>query len=239
MNEQLKLLNDYQNLDKENKKLDDAILKTEEAVKYYQAGKFLKTVSENLANLDAKAKTLISKYEATIAKISEINKIAKEQLEALDECEDDEIGYINKKYQDRVRELNGYESELNAVIKEIEAVNKEYIRLGKENKLMREQFAEYKPKFEAIKQSYEGKRNEIKKAQNALRGKIDANLLSRYEVKYKDKKRPVLFGVAVDKKGLANCTCCGSAFSVAIINELNGGNLCECDSCRSLVYKID
>ena len=239
MNEQIKLLVEYQELDKEVKKIDDGILKTEEAVKYYQAGKFLQSVSDNLTDLDKKAQALLAKHNAVISKIKELNEIAKEHIKALENCEDDEVAYISKKYKERSQELTNAENELNSVVKELEALNKEYLRLGAENKKMREQFAEFKPKFEEIKASKQGERNEFKKKQASLQSKIEPSLFSRYEAKRKDKKFPIVYGVAIDKKGTANCSYCGNAFSVITINDLTAGKLCDCDNCRSLIYALD
>ena len=238
MNEQIKLLLDYQELDKELKVINDSVMKTEEAVKYYQAGKFLQSVAENISALDKKAQSLISKYNAVTSKIKELNEIANEHVKALENCEDSEISYISKKYKERVQELTNAENELNAVIKEMEAVNKEYVRLGVENKKMRAQFTEFKPKFEELKASKKGESDAITKKQTALQKKIDEALFSRYEAKRKDKKFPIIYGVQINKN-TANCSYCGNAFSVITVNDLAAGKLCDCDNCRSLIYALD
>ena len=214
-------------------------MKTEEAVKYYQAGKFLQNVAENIAVLDKKAQALMNKYNAITSKIKELNEIANEHVKALANCDDAEIAYITKKYKERSQELSNAETELNAVIKEMEAVNKEYLRLGAENKKMREQFAEFKPKFEELKASKKAELDAIKKKQAVLQKKIDEALFNRYEAKRKDKKFPIIYGVSVDKKNTANCSYCGNAFSVITINDLTAGKLCDCENCRSLIYAID
>ncbi len=239
MNEQIKLLVEYQNLDKEIKKLDDSVLKTEEAVKYYQAGKFLQGVSDALGELDVKAKALINKYNSVTTKIKELNDTFNDQLHALNAMPDDELSYVSKKYKERVNELNACEAELNAVIKELEALNKEYLRLGVENKKMREQFATYKPKYEELKNSIKPERDAVKAKQVKLEKAIDSDLMVKYNAKRKDKKFPIVYGITIDKKGFANCSACGNSFSVVTMNVLTSGELCECESCRSLIYAIE
>ena len=45
--------------------------------------------------------------------------------------------------------------------------------------------------------------------------------------------------ITIDKKGFANCSACGNSFSVVTMNTLTSGELCECESCRSLIYAIE
>lgn len=238
MKEQIKLLVEYQELDKEIKKIDDGILKSEEAVKYYQAGKFLSSVTDSLNDIDKKAQNLVNRYNAVIEEIKNLSVIASEHLIALDECKDEnELSYISKKYKERMNEVSAKENELNAVIKEMEAVNKEFSKLGADRRKMKEQFDVYKPKFEELKNSKKGERDQIKLKQAKIENSISPEIMAKYSAKRKDKKFPIVFGVALDKKG-AYCPACGSSLSVVTINTLDEGKLCECDTCRAIIYGL-
>lgn len=238
MKEQIKLLIEYQEFDKELKKIEDGILKTDEADKYYKSRKFLSNVSDNLNEIDKRAQGLLAKYESITKELKQLNDIACEHMKALDECEENEVSYIVKKYKERMGELNAKETELNALVKEMEALNKEFTKLASDRKKMKEQFDTYKPKFEELRNSKLNEVKALKQKQAESEKNIAPEILDKYNAKRKDKKFPVVFGVTIDKKG-AYCPACGSSLSVVSINNLTDGNLGECDTCRSIIYALE
>lgn len=236
MKEQIKLLVEYQELDKKLKAIDDDILNTDVAKKYYHAGKFLKSVTDSLNKIDEKAQTLLSRYNEAVKRVKELNDIASEHLVAIDECKDEtELTYISKKYKERTAELSAKEAELDGIIKEMEAVRKEFEKLGSDRRKMKEQFEENKPKFDILKNEKSKEKDEIKAKQDKLEKNIDKELIARYNAKRKDKKFPIVFAVRIDGKS-THCPYCGSSLSITLVDELLNNKLCDCDSCRSMIY---
>ena len=54
-------------------------------------------------------------------------------------------------------------------------------------------------------------------------------------VRRKDKKFPAVFGLDLDKK-LNYCPFCATQMSMKFMEELNSGEIKECESCHRLIY---
>ena len=218
MSELIKKLLDYQEVDLQLKTIEDEILKTEEAQKYYAARKFLSTVKDTLQAFEDKAEKLLIRYNNALKEVDEMKKTAAECKAIVESCEDEsELNYISKKFKSAVDALSRREQEINDVIKEMEDLSREVVKLNKQNKVMREQFAAYKPKFEELRAQ---KTDDVK----ALKDKMDKIFNKFYQCDESHASEGNGIGLAIVKRivdlhgGKINVTSEGgvTAFSVEL-----------------------
>lgn len=241
MSELIKNLLDYQEVDLKLKTIEDEILKTEEAQKYYAARKFLSTVKDTLQAFEDKAEKLLIRYNNALKEVDEMKKTAAECKAIVESCEDEsELNYISKKFKSAVDALSRREQEINDVIKEMEDLSREVVKLNKQNKVMREQFAAYKPKFEELRAQ---KTNEVKALKDKMEkigktiDKIDKQVMDKYQLKRKDLKFPIICDANVNAKTKSvYCPRCGSNQSITAYERLEAGELYECETCRRVLY---
>lgn len=241
MSELIKNLLDYQEVDLKLKTIEDEILKTEEAQKYYAARKFLSTVKDTLQAFEDKAEKLLIRYNNALKEVDEMKKTAAECKAIVESCEDEsELNYISKKFKSAVDALSRREQEINDIIKEMEDLSREVVKLNKQNKVMREQFAAYKPKFEELRAQ---KNNDVKALKDKMAeigktiDKIDNQVMDKYQLKRKDLKFPIICDANVNAKTKSvYCPRCGSNQSITAYERLEAGELYECETCRRFLY---
>ena len=138
MQENTKLIVEYQELDKNLKAIEDELNGSEVAKKYLVARKFLSTVKESLSDLDKKAQVATDSYNASVKELESLVSSAKELESSLDGCEtEEEIEYLKKKYQDASAKISLAEQKVNALSKEMADLYNEYRKLGQQNKVMK------------------------------------------------------------------------------------------------------
>ncbi len=237
MDNNLKFIVEYQNVDKELKAIEDGLKKSEEAQKFAAAKKFLSSVPDSLSALDNKAKSLINEYSAILERAKKLKEEAKEFEATVNSFEsEDELNYFRKKFQETCDLLASEEAKLNEITKETEECAKEFNRLRAQTAKMQDQYKEYGPKFQEIKNSKKGEVLALKAKLAKIAENIDKDLMLKYETKRNDKKFPILFEVDVTKKGQCNCPACGTALPIYALDEIAQGKIKECESCRRLLY---
>ena len=238
MSELIKKLLDYQEVDLQLKTIEDEILKTEEAQKYYAARKFLSTVKDTLQAFEDKAERLLIRYNNALKEVDEMKKTAAECKTIVESCEDEsELNYISKKFKSAVDALSRREQEINDVIKEMEDLSREVVKLNKQNKVMREQFAAYKPKFEELRAQKTDEVKALKDKMAEIGATIDKQVMDKYQLKRKDLKFPIICDANVNAKTKSvYCPRCGSNQSITAYERLEAGELYECETCRRVLY---
>ncbi len=235
MNEVLKLLISYQEIDKSLKDVEDEILKSDEAVKYAQAKKFLQTVKDSIQTINAKAEVLVEKYNSLIKDLLKLKETLEECAKMVDKTKtEDEILSIKKKYDDIFNLVANKESELESMIKEMEELDKEFKKLYAQIKKMKEQYEENGPLYQKKKAEKSDEMKALKDKLDALREKIPSDIMEKYDVRRKDKKFPILY--SLDLNSGSYCPRCMTGLSALTINSLKNGEIKECDSCRALIY---
>ena len=238
MNEQVKYILEYQDVDKQLKDIEDSLKKSEEAQKYYGASKFLKSVGELISNIDLKAKTMIESYNATLEEISKLQKVAEEYSNSVDTCEsEDELNYLKKKFQETVNAISQKETAVKNLHKSVDDVFKEFSKLREDTAKMQAQYNEYRPKFNDLKNSKIEEVNSLKSKLLEIAKNVDDTLMNKYTAKREDKKFPIVFGVDTSKKD-CYCPACATGMSISAKNELVQGNVKECENCRRLLYSL-
>lgn len=239
MQENTKLIVEYQELDKNLKAIEDELNGSEVAKKYLVARKFLSTVKESLSDLDKKAQVATDSYNASVKELESLVISAKELESSLDGCEtEEEIEYLKKKYQDASAKISIAEQKVNALSKEMTDLYNEYRKLGQQNKVMKEQYDEFAPKLDELKNSKKDEVQKLRAELKALEGKIDKTLMEKYLTRRKDKKFPIVFGLDLSKK-LNYCPFCATSMPMTFMEELSSGEIKECESCHRLIYGFE
>ena len=239
MQEQTKLIVEYQEIDKNLKAIEDEVNGSEVAKKYLVARKFLSTVKDSLSELDKKAQVATENYNLAVKELESLITSAKELEKSLDGCEtEEEIEYLKKKYSDINSKISATEQNVNALNKEMTELYNEYKNLGQKNTVMKAQYQEFKPKYEELKNSKKDEVQKLKAELKALEEKIDKTLMEKYSVRRKDKKFPIVFGLDLTKK-MNYCPFCATSMPINFIEELSSGEIKECESCHRLIYGYD
>ncbi len=238
MNDNIKFLLEYQEIDKNLITIESEISKSEIAVKYSSAVKFLKTVNDSLEQINEKAEKLLSKYNSILASVENYNK----QIETYNKTaektsSEDEIVTLKKKFDETYSQIATLEGELSKCKKEMEELNKEFVILYNKRKQMKEQYEENKPLYEKLKDEKKGDIDKIKVTLDKLRVNIPADLMKKYDNRRKDKKFPILLKVEKNDK-MHYCPLCRTVFAISAVNNLLAGEIKECENerCHVLVY---
>ncbi len=239
MQEQTKFIVEYQEIDKNLKAIEDEVNGSEISKKYAVSYKFLSTVKESLLELDKKAQVVTDKYNVAVKELEDLISSAKEFEKTLEGCEtEEEIEYLKKKYLDASSKISVAEQNVNALSKEMTELYNEYKKLGQTNNVMKAQYQEFKPKFEELKNSKKDQVQKLKAQLKALEEKIDKTLMEKYQIRRKDKKFPIIFGLDLSKK-MNYCPFCATSMPINFIEELGSGEIKECESCHRLIYGYD
>lgn len=236
MNDQIKYLLKYQEVDGKVKEIEDSLKKTEEAKKYYSASKFLKTVGEVASSIDAKSKPLIDSYNALVSDLKSLEKKAEEFSKSVETCEnDDELNYLKKKFQEVANEILLKEDSVKNLQKNIDDIFSEYNKLKEDNNAYKLQYNEFAPKFKELRDAKAPEVKALKTELEQIAKSIEPNLMQKYIQKREDKRFPIIFGVDTSQKS-CYCPACATGMSISAQNELVSGNIKECENCRRLLY---
>lgn len=223
----------YQEIDKELKSLENTLNSSEEKKQYAIAYKFLSTVGDVVAKLDAKAEDLLNKFNAVIEKQKELSeRLAYINSEIEGSETEEDASYMLKKADEILNSIKGLEDTLKKITISMEEVKAEYAKVGTNTKRAQAQYKEYGEKYNNLKKELEPKVKEVKAKLDALKKGIDPVLMAKYDEKRKDKNFPILTPLAGKK-----CASCGMELSMKAIADLENGNVIECENCRLLVYK--
>lgn len=236
MNNQVKYLLNYQEIDGKLKEIEDSLKSSEEAKKYYVATKFLKTVGEVAVSVDQKAKPLIDSYNALALEVKTLEEKAQEFLKSVETCEnDDELNYLKKKFQDVANSILQKEDAIKNLQKSMSDLFSEYNKLKEENRAMQEQYKEFAPKFKELKDSKAPEVKSLKAQLEEIAKNVEPSLMQKYVQKREDKKFPIIYGVDTSGKD-CYCPACATGMSISAKNELVNGVIKECENCRKLLY---
>ncbi len=225
----------YQEVDKKLREIETELGKSEERKKTHSAQAFLKTVNDNLASLDKRAEELVGQYNLVVKTYDRLEEEIK-GYDGLEVGEDlEQLNYIKKKAQALSSEINSLAGALENVTKEISAVLKEFTKLKNDTKTAKSQYAEYLPKYNALKESKKEEVEAIRKELAKIEKDIPADIMEKYKQRRKDKIFPVLnLAKELGKNGVY-CAC-GKSLPDADYRTLKNGAIVECESCHRLLY---
>ena len=229
----IKSLLEYQKVDAELREIEISLKQSEERKKASSAKNFLNGANESVAKLDQRAEELVSKFNASLKLLSQLEDEAKE-YEGIEDMDENQLSYVKKKAQALSEEISNLSSAIDGISKEIEGVLKEFAQLKSDIKKAKAQYSEYGPKYNELKASKEGEINQIKARLKKIEAGINADVLEKYKQRRNDKIFPVL-NEAKEMSKHAYCRC-GTELSLTDYGNLKNGNIVECESCHRLLY---
>ncbi len=224
-------LMEYQTIDAELKNIENELKKSEEFKKYAQAVKFLKTVSESKAQIESKASSLLSNFNALQEEISKLDE-DKNEFSTISDVEDEStIAFLKKKSQELASKYTALEQKIEKLSKEMTELATSYKKLMAGTKLMLDQQDEYKKKYEELAKEKEAEKLAIKKKLAVIEKDIPKEYMDKYKEKRKDPKFPIVYELK-DK----HCTACGTELSQLELSRLKNEKIIECENCRRLIF---
>ena len=223
---------EYQKLDGEILALKRSLEKDESKLSLNKVAVMAKEAQAKLIDLESKAKTLISDYNATKGKYDEaytkISKLSKLDISTLSE-EDatkylDESNNIFSTLSTMERILSVQAENVNSIIKNFEICRNNIVNL-------KQKYKELKEKVDEAQKKLEPEIEAIQKKMQSLEKQIDANLL----LKYKHIRQDKIFPVFVPLNNNA-CGGCSMELPAALMNKLKTNGYLECEQCRRYIY---
>ena len=148
----IKSLLEYQTIDAQLREIEVSISKSDERKKAHAANNFLKGVNDSIAKLEQRAEDLVSKHAQALKTYEKLAEEIKE-YDGVADMDEDHLSYVKKKAQELTEEINGLTAHIDQITKEIEGVLKEFAQLKADTKKAKAQYAEFRPKYDALKES--------------------------------------------------------------------------------------
>ena len=212
---------EYQKIDADLKNIENELKKSEEFKKYAQAVKFLKTVTDSKAQIEAKAASLLLGMQNLQDRLKKLSD-DKNEFTGIDEVEDENmLAFLKKKSAELSSQYASLEAELTL----------SYKKLMANTKAMLSQQDEYKLKYEELCKEKETEKSKIKKQLELIAKDIPSEYLAKYKEKRKDPKFPIVYELK-DK----HCTACGTELSQLELSRLKNEKIIECENCRRLIF---
>lgn len=228
----LKELLEYQEVDKQLRKIEQAVSASEEQKKFAQANKFMKSAPERFETQDKRAAELGALREDLIRRTEDITKQIAEYSD-LDEMveEGGDVSFYKKNAQALLDRLRALKSEMQKLNADIAAAVEEYERFKKQGAAMQKQYKEYKAKRDELVGAHKEDVAALRARLAEIGKKIPSDLLAKYQQKRKENIFPIIVPLS------GNMCVCGMDFPLALQEKLAGGNVVECEHCRRFVYK--
>ncbi|MBR2614668.1 MAG: hypothetical protein IKC71_03620 [Clostridia bacterium] len=223
----------YQEVDAKLREIEVFLSNSEERKKSVVARRFLETVDESVQKLDKRAEELGIMFKNVDASSEKLKEEQVEFLGALEEVETpEEAIYLKKKLDELLSKMNALEKETANLKKEMEDLSNEYLNLRKKTKAAQNQYTENFAKFKELRDAKQPEVDALKKELEELGKKVDIVLFEKYQQKRKDKSFPIVYKVVGE-----TCPACSMSLSMIDLNNLDKGDVIECEACRKLLYK--
>lgn len=227
------LLN-YQELDKQLKKIEQDIALNDDRKKAIAARTYIVEGEELAAKLDRRSVELISAFNKLKQAYGE--QIATiEEYKSLSETltDEKEVSYLKKKVAQVLAAVKNVDKDLGALKTDIENTTKAFNEFKKRFITAKADYTKYKESFDKFKES---KAEEILKSENelaVLAKKIDKALMEKYNKKRADRIFPILVPLMGNM-----CGGCNTEIPLNAMNKLKNENYIDCENCRRMIVKI-
>ena len=230
----LQAILEYQEIDKALFAMERELSSCEERKKYVTLKKFWDGAPEKLDSMEAKAAAFRAEADALIAKYEQVETTLHD-FENLEELISDgaDVSFYKKKAQSVFEQLKKVKAELGALTANIKSADEEYQKLKKQVLSAKKQLVAAKDAYEAVKNARKDEREAIESKLSAIVGKIEPEVMAKYQTKRKEK----VFPVFAELYGENRCSCCSMDLPLAACSKLDGGAVIECDHCHRLIYK--
>ena len=229
----LKAILNYQEIDRKLFQLERELAGSAERKKYAKLKKFMETASEKLDALDVKAESLKREVAALEEKyaVTEAALVEFDHMEELVTEGGADIAFYKKKAQMHLDRMKKLKSDIAALEEAIKSTDKEYRELKAEVISKQAEYKASKEEYSALKESKEGEKKAIEAELAKASKGMDPEMLSRYNMKRKEKIFPVYAQLFSGR-----CSCCSMEPPLAAQNKLSGGATIECDNCHRILY---
>ena len=226
----------YQEEDKKLFAIEKQLKDCEARKNGVKARKFLSTVGETLAEIEAKSSELCGLYASLI---NELEKIKEDNAEfgAIAEGADDEkeIAYLKGKSDELSKKLDELMKKVQRTEAEMNEVARQYAKLRKETMFYQEQLKVSGAEYDKFKAPFEPEIKKIEGELKVLAKDIPADLMEKYSEKRKDKRFPIVYGLGEKE---CHCGCCGTELSMKQLDKLKKeDSIIECENCRVLLFR--
>ena len=230
----LKAILNYQEIDRKLYQLERELAGSAERKKYAKLKKYMETASEKLDALDAKAEALKAELTALEDKYA-ITAAALEEFDHLEELVENggaDLSFYKKKAMMHLDRMKKLKADIAALEDTVKATDKEFRELKAEVISKQAELKVAKEEYNTLKESKEGEKSAIEAELKKAAVGIDANALTVYKTKRKEKIFPVYSQLYSGR-----CSCCSMEPPLAAQNKLEGGATIECDHCHRILYK--
>ena len=223
----------YQEIDGKKKEIEKMLAQSESRKKMAVAKRFLETVEEKLAKLEARASDLNALFESAVASQKKYALESQDFLHAIDDIEGEkEANYLVRKLDELSAKLKNLDEEIVKLEKEIKSVLAEYSKLRLDTNNAKQQYVSSKEEYAKLKDSVKDEVAEIEKQLAVAEKEVEPNIMAIYKKKrLEDKIYPVLYSL----KGNV-CGSCYMELPGVTIAELQSGKIVECDQCKRLLF---
>ena len=229
---------DYQEEDAKLFEIEKKLNDCDARKKGIQATKFLRSVSDTLASIEAKAQELNVAYESAQAELEKIADETEEFKAIASKVKDEkEIAYLKERATKLAKTLDELLKKIQKIEQDMTVLSAQYTKLKKETVVYQEQYEKSGAEYAALKESFAPERKKIEETLKKLAESIPPKIMEKYLEKRKDKQFPIVFRVSAKDK---HCSACGTELSLKQLDLLKKeDSLLECENCRKLLFMID
>lgn len=234
----LNSLLEYQKLDIQLRKLTDEVERNEDNKKLEQAKSEFNAAKIMVTESEKAAESIISFYNNALNYYDENNKKIEEIAENLNLCDNEderkelvlELETLKEKFAEIERRLAERREKSEKVIRA-------YLDAQERGKKMREIYNNVKLRLESFKKEKEPQIKTISQQLGEMSKNIQSDVLKQYKALTDEKKYPAFVeAILTDDKKNYRCFC-GLTLSQKTKSELMERGLCQCETCRRIIYK--
>ncbi len=225
----------YQEEDAKLFEIEKKLKESEARKKGVQAERFLRSVSDTLAGIEAKAQELNCAFEQSQAELEKVFEESEEFKTIANKVSDEkEIAYLKDRANKLSKTLDELLKKIQKIEQEMNEIALQYNKLKKDTALYQEQYEKSGAEYSKLRESLAPERKKIEENLKALAVGIPPAYIEKYNEKRKDKQFPIVFKITSKDK---HCSACGTELSLKQLDKLKKeDSLIECENCRKLIF---
>ena len=225
----------YQEEDAKLFEIEKKLKESEARKKGVQAERFLRSVSDTLAGIEAKAQELNNAFEQSQAELEKVFEESEEFKTIANKVSDEkEIAYLKDRANKLSKTLDELLKKIQKIEQEMNEIALQYNKLKKDTALYQEQYEKSGAEYSKLRESLAPERKKIEENLKALAVGIPPAYIEKYNEKRKDKQFPIVFKITSKDK---HCSACGTELSLKQLDKLKKeDSIIECENCRKLIF---
>ena len=225
----------YQEEDAKLFEIEKKLKESEARKKGVQAERFLRSVSDTLAGIEAKAQELNCAFEQSQVELEKVFEESEEFKTIANKVSDEkEIAYLKDRANKLSKTLDELLKKIQKIEQEMNEIALQYNKLKKDTALYQEQYEKSGAEYSKLRESLAPERKKIEENLKSLAVGIPPAYIEKYNEKRKDKQFPIVFKITSKDK---HCSACGTELSLKQLDKLKKeDSLIECENCRKLIF---